>query len=68
MTLEEAEWIARNRLPDEPCGDELTSWRASRPRQEPRRQTRSLDTAPAEPPIDWALVIRGAILGERESL
>jgi hypothetical protein len=29
------------------------------------RQTRGLDTAPAPEPVDWALVIRQAILGER---
>jgi hypothetical protein len=65
MTLQEAEWIARNYLPDEPRPDDLTAWRASRPRPEPRREERKLDTMPPEPPIDWALVIRQAILGER---
>jgi hypothetical protein len=65
MSLEEAERIARNYLPDEPRQDDLTAWRRSRPRPEPKRETRGLDTAPAEPPIDWAAVIRGAILGER---
>jgi hypothetical protein len=65
MTLEEAEWIARNRLPDEPREDKVATWRASRPRPEPARRERGLDTMPAEPPIDWALVIRQAILGER---
>jgi hypothetical protein len=65
MSLEEAEWIARNRLPDEPSEDEVASWQAHRPRPEPRRETRSLDTAPAPPQIDWADVIRRAILAER---
>jgi hypothetical protein len=66
VTLEEAEFIARNYLPDEPRPDEITAWRASRPRQEPKREERKLDTMPTPPPIDWADVIRGAILGERE--
>jgi hypothetical protein len=35
---------------------------ASRPRPEPRREERRLDTAV---PVDWALVIRQALLGER---
>jgi len=30
VTLEEALWISRNRLPGEPA-DELASWRAARP-------------------------------------
>jgi hypothetical protein len=57
--------ISERRLPGEPGGDELTAWLASRPRPEPARRERGLDTMPAEPAIDWALVIRGAILGER---
>ena len=65
MTLEEAEWIARNRLPEEPREDEIAAWRASRPRREPPRRERGLDTMPAPPAIDWADVIRRAILGER---
>jgi hypothetical protein len=65
MTLEEAEWIARNRLPDEPAENSLADWQATRPRPEPARCERSLDTMPAPPPIDWALVIRQALLGER---
>jgi hypothetical protein len=68
MTLEEAERIARNYLPDEPRRDELSAWRASRPRREPPRHERGLDTAPAEPPVDWELVIRQAILGERAQM
>jgi hypothetical protein len=65
MTLEEAEWIARNRLPEEPPEDGVAAWRASRPRQEPRRQTRGLDTAPPPDPVDWAFVIRQAIKASR---
>jgi hypothetical protein len=70
MTLEEAEWIATHRLPEEPPEDGVAAWRASQPRQEPRREgERKLDTMPmpAEPPIDWAAVIRGAILVFREA-
>jgi hypothetical protein len=66
MSLEEAEFIARNYLPDEPRPDEISSWRASQPRPKPARRERGLDTMPAPPEIDWADVIRGAILGERE--
>jgi hypothetical protein len=62
MTLEEAMFIANNRLPGEPAE---VNWRATRPVREPPKRERGLDTAPAEPPIDWAAVIRGAILGER---
>jgi hypothetical protein len=65
MSLEEAERIARNYLPDEPRQDDLTAWRASQPRQERARRERGLDTMPAEPPVDWAAVINGAIRGER---
>jgi hypothetical protein len=65
MTLEEAEWIARNRLPDEPRADEITAWRASQPRPGPKRETRGLDTMPMPAEIDWADVIRRAILAER---
>jgi hypothetical protein len=68
VTLEEAEYIARNYLPDEPRPDEIASWRASQPRPEPARRERGLDTMPAPPEIDWALVIRQAILGERAFL
>jgi hypothetical protein len=66
MTLEEAEFIARNYLPDEPRADDLTAWRASRPPAEPARRERGLDTMPAAPEqIDWALVIRQVIRAER---
>jgi hypothetical protein len=65
MTLEEAEWIARNHLPDEPRPDEISSWRASRPRPEPVRHERGLDTMPAEP-VDWSAVIRGVVRAERD--
>jgi hypothetical protein len=64
MTLEEAMHIANNRLPDEPAADPLANWRATKPPAEPARKTRGLDTVPA-PVIDWALVIRQALLGER---
>jgi hypothetical protein len=62
MTLEEAEYIARNYLPDEPREDE---WRASRTPREPARRERGLDTRPAEPPVDWAAVINMAIKASR---
>src|SRR5262245_39714505 len=66
VTYEEAERIARGQLlPGEPRADEITAWRASRPPREPARRERGLDTIPAPPPIDWALVIRQTILGER---
>jgi hypothetical protein len=65
MSLEEAERIARSYLPDEPRQDDLAAWRASRPRPEPKREPRRLDTQPAAPPIDLAAVVRGALLGER---
>jgi hypothetical protein len=68
VTLEEAMYIANNRLPDEPGEDEIASWRSMRPQQEPTRRERGLDTMAAPPPIDWALVIRQAILGERAFL
>jgi hypothetical protein len=61
MTLEEAEYIARNRLPDEPREDE---WRPSRPSPEPRRE-RTLDTAPAPDPVDWSAVIGMALKASR---
>jgi hypothetical protein len=64
MTLEEAEYIARNRLPGEPPVDPVASWRANKPPPEPAREPQKLDTMPA-PQIDWALVIRQALLGER---
>jgi hypothetical protein len=64
--LDEAEYIARNYLPVEPRPDEISSWRASQPRPEPKREERKLDTMPAAPEqIDWADVIRQAILAER---
>jgi hypothetical protein len=62
MTLEEAMAISEHRLPGEPPE---ADWRASRPRPEPRREERKLDTMPAAPEIDSALVIRQAILAER---
>jgi hypothetical protein len=65
MTLEEAEFIARNRLPGEPREDGITAWRASRPRPEPARREKGLDTMPAPEQIDWADIIRRAILAER---
>ena len=65
MTLEEAMHIASHRLPEEPREDEIANWRASRPVPEPAKRTRSLDTAPAAPQVDWAAVINGAIRGER---
>jgi hypothetical protein len=65
MSLTEAEYIARGRLADEPAEDWLTSWQATRPRPEPERRARGLDTAPPAEPVDWALVIRQALLGER---
>jgi hypothetical protein len=61
MTLEEAMAISEHRLPGEPPE---ADWRASRPRQEPKRQTRGLDTA-QQPEIDIAYVIRGALKAER---
>jgi hypothetical protein len=64
MTLEEAEWISRNRLPEEPREDELASWRATRPLPEPRGRQQRLDTMPTQP-VDMAAVIRGALKGER---
>jgi hypothetical protein len=65
MTLEEAMAISERRLDTEPREDEIAAWRASQPRPKPKRRTRGLDTAPA-PEVDWATVIRQAILGERE--
>jgi hypothetical protein len=68
MSLEEAEWIARNRLPEEPREDEIAAWRRSRPSREPARRKRGLNTMPAEQQqqqIDWADVINRAIRGER---
>jgi hypothetical protein len=62
MTLEEAMAISEHRLPGEPPE---ADWRTSRPRREPARRERGIDTAPAPDPIDWALVIRGAIKAER---
>jgi hypothetical protein len=64
VTEEEALWISEHRLPGVPPEDEITAWRACRPPPEPARRGRGLDTAPAAG-IDWALVIRQAILGER---
>jgi hypothetical protein len=65
VTLEEAEYIARNYLPDEPRPDEISSWRASQPRPEPARGPRGLDTAPA-PQVDVADVIKMALRAERD--
>jgi hypothetical protein len=65
MSLEEAECIARCRLPEE-GPDPLADWRASMPsREAPKREERKLDTMPtAEPEIDWADIIRRSILAE----
>jgi chorismate mutase len=65
MTLEEAMAINDRLLPGEPGGDEIARWQACRPQPEPARQQRGLDTAPAPQVVDWALVIRQALLGER---
>jgi hypothetical protein len=65
MSLTEAEWIARNYLPDEPRQDEIENWRNAQPRQEPKREEGKLDTMQAPEQIDWADVIRRAILAER---
>jgi hypothetical protein len=67
MTLEEAMHVSDHLLPGEPGGDEIANWQAQRPQPEPARQQRSPDTASA-PEIDWASVIRGALLGERSFL
>jgi hypothetical protein len=61
VTLEEAERIARERTPDEPAEDWLTSWQAARPQPEPPKQERRLDTAQ----VDVAAVIRGTVRAER---
>jgi hypothetical protein len=63
MTLEQAEWIANNRLPEEPREDEIAAWRRSRPAPEPRRK----DTAPAQE-VDVAYVIRAALKAERSTM
>src|SRR6516165_1025565 len=41
---------------------------SDRPQREPERRTRGLDTMLVEPPTDWSLVIRQALLGERSFL
>jgi hypothetical protein len=61
VTLEEAERIARTRLPEEPGEDWLASWQAARPQPEPPKEPRKLDTSP----VDVAAVVRGAIRAER---
>jgi hypothetical protein len=63
MSLEEAERIARNRLPEE--GPPLADWR--RPPPEPQKRERGLDTAPT-PQVDWSAVIRQALKSERTLL
>jgi hypothetical protein len=65
MTLQEAMEISNRLLPGEPGGDELANWQAMRPRPEPPKRERGLDTAPPMPEIDWALIINAAIRGER---
>jgi hypothetical protein len=66
MTLEEAEAIARGRTADEPAEDWLASWRRTRPRPEPARKQRSLDTMPQPAQeVDVAFVIRAALKAER---
>jgi hypothetical protein len=64
MTLEEAERIARERLPEEPAEDPLADWRKSMPRPEPEKTSQSLDTAQ----VDWSLIIHQALKAERALL
>jgi hypothetical protein len=61
VTLEEAERIARERLPEEPGDDWLASWQATRPVPEPVKPPRGLDTAQ----VDVAAVVRSALRAER---
>jgi hypothetical protein len=67
VTIEEAMAIYERRLPEEPREDWVAAWRASRPLPEPTKRAQRLDTTPAQA-IDWSLIIRQALLGERSFL
>jgi hypothetical protein len=64
MSIEEAERIARERLPEEPGQDWLANWRKSTPRPESVKEPQRLDTEPADA-IDWSDVIHRALKAER---
>jgi hypothetical protein len=61
VSWEEAMEISNRLLPGEPGGDELARWQAHRPRPEPPKRERGLDTMQ----VDLGAEIRKAVAQER---